>query len=91
MPLECAAGTVVTVTPPTIRDAPNRTSCDFDGSPPEAFSLAEKNFGISLPVTIIASFANAISTTLVFGTVTTEKSGLPHVPAFGADRRRSPT
>ena len=53
-PLECTAGTVVIATPPTLREAPKRTSCEALGSPPSAFSLPAKKRGISLPVTILA-------------------------------------
>ena len=48
-----------------------------------SFNLLLKNFRISLPTTIVASFFIAILTVLVFGTALTEISGLPQVPAPG--------
>ena len=85
-PLECTAGTVVTVTPPIFLLAPKRTSCDFLGSPPRALSLAAKNFGISLPVTITAPVLSEMLTELVLGVALTDTSGFEQVPAPGAVR-----
>jgi hypothetical protein len=60
-PFEWTSGIVVILTPPNLRDEPNRVSCDFLASPPSAFSLLPKNYRISLPLTIVAFFARQYS------------------------------
>jgi len=56
-----------------------------------AFSLAAKNGGISLPVTIFAPLAKAILTALVSGRASTDISGLVQREALGALVWRPPT
>jgi hypothetical protein len=53
--------------------------------------LPAKKRGISLPVTIRAPLARAISTLLVLGADTTGVSGSAHSPALTRAMRRSPT
>ena len=79
MPLLCTALTVAIRTLP-----PKRARIELTGSPPFALSLAAKNGGISLPVTIVDFFASAMFTALVLGSAETEVSGLPQAPEFGA-------
>ena len=49
-----------------------------------ARSLAAKNAGISLPVTIFDFLASAMFTALEFGIADTDMSGFAQLPALGS-------
>ena len=80
----CSAVTVAMRTPPTVTLPPKRARIELAGSPPPALSLAAKNGGMSLPVTIFDFLASAISTALVSGSAETDMSGFSQLPEFGA-------
>jgi hypothetical protein len=82
--LLCIAVTVAMRTPPTVTLPPKRASIESAGSPPFALSLAAKNGGISLPVTIFDFLATAMFAALELGIADTDMSGAAHVPEFGA-------
>ena len=83
-PLLCSAGTVAMRTPSIVTLPPKRARIELAGSPPPALSLAAKNGGISLPVTIFDFFASAMFTAFVSGSADTDASGLSQLPAPGA-------
>ncbi len=85
----CSADTVAIFTPPTVTLPPKRTVIESAGSAPFFFSRAAKNAGISLPVTIFAFLASAMSMTLESG-VGTVTSGFAQVPAPTAAMCASP-
>src|SRR5215475_12657644 len=89
-PLLWTAGTVVTVTPPTLRDAPKRTTTDCEDWPPAFAIFLAKNEAISEPTKSWAFLATTIFTVLDFGVTLTEKSGLPHSPAFWGGLNKVP-
>ena len=80
----CIAVTVAMRTPPTVTLPPKRASIESAGLPPLALSLAAKNGGISLPVTIFDFLASAMLTAIELGIAETDMSGLSQVPEFGA-------
>src|SRR5688572_24324736 len=81
-PLVCVAGTVATLTPPTLPRAPKRTSWTCFGSPPADFTLAARKVCMSLPAKIVDFLAAATIVVIEFGVTLTENSGFPQVPAF---------
>ena len=76
--------TVAMRTPPTVTLPPKRASIESAGLPPLALSLAAKNGGISLPVTIFDFLAIAMLAAFEFGIAETDMSGASQVPEFGA-------
>ncbi len=78
------AVTVAIRTPPMVTLPPKRARMESAGLPPLALSLAAKNGGISLPVTILDFLANAMFTVFEFGMAETDMSGLAQVPESGA-------
>ncbi len=80
----CIAVTVAMRMPLTVTLPPKRASIELAGSPPLALSLAAKNGGISLPVTIFDFFAIAMFAAFEFGRAETDMSGASQLPEFGA-------
>ncbi len=83
MPLLCTAGTLATLTPPTSRSPPKRTSWTCAGSPPTAATFFWKNEAISPPTRNLAFFPTTMLTLFELGVTETEASGLPQSPASG--------
>ena len=80
--LRCTAGTLATITLPTMVCAPKRTRrTSLAGSPPRDFTFAWKNECISPPTISGACLPSTMLTKFEFGVTLTDKSGFWQAPA----------